>query len=65
MRTCEAGACTKPAVYRGPRDAKGAAAWCEEHVPHTELGPMGNAHSVKFMPPGVVPIPGAQQEVKP
>jgi hypothetical protein len=32
MRTCEAGACTQPAVYRGPRDEKGAAAWCEEHV---------------------------------
>lgn len=56
MRTCEAGACTKPAVYRGPRDERHAAAWCEEHVkPKTE------ADFWRV----VEPIPGAQQEVKP
>lgn len=60
MRTCEAGACTKPATYRGSRDELGAAAWCDEHVP--VLVPYWTAEgTVKFLyAPGVEPIPGAQ-----
>lgn len=69
MRTCEHGACIKPAVYRGPRDERGAAAWCEDHVPKVgtayTLGPNPLPLYPLILAPGVVPIPGAQQEVKP
>ena len=59
MRTCEHGACTKPAVWRSERGVKNSAhasAWCDEHVGvHPQPG---DAFIV------VEPIPGAQQEGK-
>jgi len=62
MRTCEAGACTKPAVYRGHngwKDEHHAGAWCEEHAPRVYAGRIGWEPVLLLgKHVDVVPIPG-------
>ena len=60
MRYCEAGACTQPAAYRGPKDGRGAGAWCAAHVPTAEWNPQAPS-APKGLAPGIEPIPTAKK----